>query len=240
MEKRFESVGRSGVAYEILNYDNKIETWQARGNYLSAQISEYQCYDDGLVRHSPPCLVYGDNIIDCMASLALFAWERRTDADLMHLIDSIWPSDIYADRIDFALSVKVNPDKRRYYNMNDLKISSSEKLQYDTRWALIPDWATGSFEATCKLLVPQYADGLTKFYHYNQLRNYKGVYGNIDGCLIGLTVETYGSEVNMLSGAFHALDSLVKAERATRQAERSVSSLRHNIENTKRLETAAV
>jgi hypothetical protein len=239
METRFQSIGRSGIAYEILNYDQRIETWQARNGYLSAQVAEYQCYDDGLVRHSPPCLVYGDNIIDCMSSLALHAWENRTDQNLMHLIDSIWPSDIYADRIDFALSVKANPDKRRYYNIGDLKVSSSEKLQYDTRWALIPDWANGNFEATCRLLVPQYADGLSKFYYYNQLRDYKGVYGNIDGCLIGLTCETYGAEVNVLTGAFRAVDSLVKAERATRYAERSIESLRHNIENAKRLETAA-
>lgn len=239
MDYRFASLKRDGIAYELLTYDSKVENWRTRGNYLSAQIVEYDCYNDGQVKHSPSRLVYGENIVDCLASLAVFVGANQKDAGIVNLVESIWPHDIYGQKIDFAASVKYNIDKRRFYNLNDLKLGSSEKLQYDKRWEVVPFWADGSLDSVCRLLVPAYMSALDRFYHYHQFRDHLAGYGNIPGCLIDLPGEAYEAPVQNATTALHIIDCLVKAERLRQGAERSLASLEHNMTREVATEQAA-
>lgn len=233
METRFKSLNRDGIAYELLTYSNEIETWNCTKGFLSARIAEYQCFNDGMVQHSPHCLIYGDNIVDCLVSMAFFVNDNKNDNDLMKLVSDVWPTDIYKDKIDFARSIKFNPDKRKFYSITELKTSTSEKMQYDKRYELIPEWADGSIDCLCRMLIPSFSNGLEKFYYYDQLRHLPNMWGNIEGCLIGLTGKTYEYTSVTAENALHILTYFVGAYRLQQQAVRSMECLIHNMESRK-------
>jgi len=227
METRFKSLKRTGVAYELLNWENRMDNYKYPGTHLSGNIAEYQCYDDGLVRHSGWGMVCVDNMLDCLASLAVFMIENHSEA-LMKMVSGFWPTEIYHKDIDFAMTVKFREGKRSFCNMGDQKLSTSEKLQHDKRWMEVPSYATGNLDSVLNLLVKSYSDALERLAMYIQVRSYifdkTGWLQNVEGHFIG----NRDDDINNLHAAMSTITGLVDAQRRIESAGRSLDCLRHN------------
>ncbi len=229
MITRFPSQGRNGVAYCLLGYADRLDTFRVRAGYLSDQIGEYMCYDDGIVQHSPTSFVYGENVVDCLVSLAIFIHENK-NTELLKELESFWPTDLSAENIDFAASLTFCSNKTRYYNLSTRKVSASEKYRWDKRWAVVPEWANGSLESVCMLLLPDYWNGLQRFYFYNNIRRHMGAgRGYIDGCMCGIPGQAFDAPTQNATSAFSIIDAVVRAYRLCQTADRSMESLRYNL-----------
>jgi hypothetical protein len=232
MDGRFKSIGRSGVGYEILSYKDKFDGSRAH-RFISEQIGEYETYGDGITKHSGSWMAHTDNILDCIASLAIFAMDHKDDEEFKSWLTSFWPRPVDEKSIDFALTVKFDEKKTKYYNLQERKISSSEKLQYDKRWSEIPQWCVGNLESVLRLIVPDYYhDALTLFYYYTEVRSYLAQkldwYDSVDGYFIGWQ-PTDNYQSMQLQSAFYVINSIVKSWQYADNAQRSLDCLKHNL-----------
>ncbi|MCJ7747910.1 MAG: hypothetical protein MUP27_09205 [Desulfobacterales bacterium] len=226
---RFKSLTRNGVAYEV-NPNRGFEFNRDPHNYIHEKIKEYLTYGDGLTIHSPPTIVLKDYIVDFLASLGSYILNNPIHflVNGMEILESIWTHNLYNKDIDFALSIKFNPEKKQFYSFQEKKISSSKSKQYDKRWEEIKEWNDGSLNAGLNLLQKSFWNCLETFSAYEDIRNrfsdmqdWSG--GHIDGYGIG-----YTGEYTDLEYGFKVIDRLVKAYREIDQAKRTFECLDNN------------
>lgn len=225
----FASLTRSDVAYAVEKAesfrDNGYYKWPS--HYLQSEIVEFPTYDDGLTQHGCCSSVAVENFVDCLASMARYLFHHPED---MEQVENIWPNRDYKKDIAFAASIKYDAEKTRYYSMQEMKVSASDKKRHDRRYEMVPEWADGSLQSIFRLLTLDwsYQGVITRFDLYRQIKDYvldlNGWFGpGIDGHGIGSSEDMYS-----LNDSFSAVRLQVEAYRKMYHAKRVYECLMNN------------
>ena len=174
MIRKFPSLGHPkefGYAYDSEAWNNR-----GQGTPLHVHFRMYQTYGDGLCQHSGDWAVTTEHVADYLVSLttALLADEelaekvyytilQRPRTDLIEFAASI----VYSDKAD-----KTGRQVRRYYSLEEVKISSSPSKQHDKRYQEIESRHDGSAESIFRILLPEYADGLMRLTYAEAIREW--------------------------------------------------------------------
>ncbi len=198
--------------------------------FLGPRFAEYDTYGDGLTQHGYQYPVVADNVVDFLISLGKYMLDTPTAADeLRKTFD--WPEHLNKKRIEFALSVKYDENKTRYYSMSEQKVSASPKLEWDKRYERVPTWADGSLESAFRLLPKQSA--LEHLRTYLDIREYLFERDNwcdtMEGYGIGLDNDANGNKFSNLHSAFIVIDNMVRAAQLLDHARGSFDCLTHNM-----------
>lgn len=170
---RFPSIARPDYAYEIHS-----EYEYRRNATFSSHISEFQTLGDGMTQHSPCSGISIENWLDASVSLAS-AMAANPDPAFHGLVADIFPLTPARKNMEFAFSVKFIENKRRFFSVREQKISVSEKLQYDTRYAEIHEETNGTTLSAFRILSKGIGcDGLTRLQLLEILREYSDERGN--------------------------------------------------------------
>lgn len=112
------------------------EWWQQRGdNPLSMNIIQFQTYGDGTTQHSGAWMPQVGSVVDVCLSAAGAIMANPEDAAWRSL--TLHDIRIRKENLEFAMSVLYEEGKRRYYSLDQRKISASESKRHDKRWNLI-------------------------------------------------------------------------------------------------------
>ena len=153
-------------------YDS--EAWDTNTRFcLSRHFQQFETYGDGLTQHSGEWTVQVEFLADYLASLATYIMANpgeETDKLLQHVSYDVTrrPADA---SIAFAASAKFKAKSdtepwekhRRWFSVQEKKISASESKRYDKRYTEVEKQHDGSPDAIYRMLIPEYADGL-EFY----------------------------------------------------------------------------
>jgi hypothetical protein len=165
MYRRFVSIqhpDKFGYTYESDAYDSHAQ--------VDYHFRMFETYGDGTIQHSRDWSITREFMADYLGSIAQAMLAPRSEGDMWdaELIESL----VYTfaattgDRaINFAASVVYKESdgsytKRRYYSMQDQKISSSHSKEHDKRYEAIQDWMDGSGEAIYRLLIGDFPRAL--------------------------------------------------------------------------------
>jgi len=232
----------NAVAFE---FSDREHGWAERGQSVIDCIREYPTYNDGLVKHGNSYKVQPENFVDCLVSVydyltaGINGDTPVTRADELKRIESSWPHSYTFDtkKIAFFASLKYVDGKRRFYEKDEMKVSSAESKQYDRRWNEIPSWADGTFDATWRFMrehVNVY-DTVQQFALFEAVKEW---YDNNHGYGFAKTYERNGigtdTPYNDIAAAFRIMDSLVTAFRGKEKAKRSRESLQWNLIDSKK------
>ena len=138
---KFASLVRPSYRYRLYSdyAANPAYNWRNTGS-LSDNLSMYDTMGDGETQHTPDCLVQTADICDVLGSLAQSLHRIPLDTCGNEDGDNKWlrrfwsverPSDA---QIQFVLSLKYNPQKDTYINVNESKKSFSREKSFDKRW----------------------------------------------------------------------------------------------------------
>ena len=135
----FSSIARPTWRYRLYEKsdDNPGYDWRRSWGSISDHLSQYDTMGDGETQHSPDCLVQNEDFCDVVASLVENLHRIPVDMEQMPgWLRWFWRTDCVAsdEQIRFALSLKFDERKTTYYNLSELKKSSSSDKRYDKRW----------------------------------------------------------------------------------------------------------
>ena len=115
---------------------------------------QYQTFGDGTLQHSEKFAVSTDPelFIEPLELLAEWCCDHWREVEDGTESLSIWHSYYYEANVKFAMSVKYVEGRRLYYSFDKRKVSSSEKLQHDKRYEVVPEWADGTPKSAFSLI----------------------------------------------------------------------------------------
>lgn len=209
------------------------------GRPLDDHAGYYLTYGDATVQHSHESAVQMDQWLDYLASLAKHLREYPDD---VRTIESGWPrANFGRDKLAFARSVVFKEGKRRWYSVNEQKISASDSKRHDKRWEEVPEWADGGLVACYRMLVATYASSLERYavaalikdyfneesvlYHVSDVLSTCGVLTKND---LGEAIDVKGREAFLYADVYRAVDYFVQAHRMHEAAVRSLDCLENN------------
>jgi hypothetical protein len=177
MLRKFASLkepAKYGYAFDTDCYDSTA--------FFSDKLRMFETYGDGLCQHSREWAVQVESLADYLASLAT-AMLAGDEELIKH---ARWEFREHTDvaAIEFAASVVFKPVKRedgqpltyektrRYYSMEERKISAAPAKEYDKRYQRIESWCDGSVEAIYRMIIPQYAKGMEFYAYADAIRNW--------------------------------------------------------------------
>jgi hypothetical protein len=162
-----------GYAFDSDVYDSKA--------FFSDKFRQFDTFGDGLCQHSRDWSVQVDFMADYMASLAT---AMLSDQELVTHARWEFLHDPEVRDIEFAASVVFKPVKdangadlgyektRRYYSLEELKISAVSAKEYDKRYVRVESWCDGSPEAIYRMLVREYDSGMGYYAVADAIRNW--------------------------------------------------------------------
>ena len=233
-------------AYTIHNSSYDLNTF-GNHHFLADWAGRYDTYGDGMVQHSPEYPAMDEDFGDYCGSLAVFILEGGTDAEkaLEMLSQTLWWGHTNQADIQFAMTVKHDEKKRRWYSKQERKISSADSKRNDRRWEEIAEWMDGTMPAVFRFCLPDYhmgfldrwasADMVVDTYSAE-----KGYHGNVRDLLElndNLRDKTRKED---WSQAFSALTQLRESARAKDSAQRVLSCWQHNAVPKPETETVEV
>ena len=248
MIKRFPSLkdpAKYGYSFDTDNYDSRA--------FFSDKFRQYETYGDGLCQHSGDWSIQVEFLADYLASLAT---AMLTDEELLSYARWEFRADVNREKIEFAASVvfksakKLSGDdtgyekNRRYYSVEERKVSSTPAKQYDKRYQQVEQWCDGSAEAIYRILVPEYAKGMDYYAYADAIRTW---------CLDNSTRPYYGGlpaqflkwfdgdsgKARDLRYAWNACKALFAAREARDEAETALKNLHWPVEQPAEVSSAA-
>ena len=177
MRTKFPSLkepARFGYAFDTEEYDHRA--------FFSSKFRQYETYGDGLTQHSGDWSVQVEFLADYLASLATAM--LAGDEELISHARWEFRADCSVEKIEFAASVvfkmALRPDgqetgyekTRRYFSVEERKVSSSPAKKYDKRYKEVESWCDGSAEAIYRMLIPEYAKGMEFYAYADAIRNW--------------------------------------------------------------------
>ncbi len=162
----FASIAEPNRRYTAHSYraDWK-DHYRSADRHVADWVGWFDTLGDGNTQHTPEVPVPCDWLGDYTASLAAYLIDAHEE-DVAMVAATFYRSTIDLATIRFAASVKYNPDKRRWYSMDERKISAADSRRHDRRWKEVPTWADGQAEAVVSLLCdafPRY-DLIDRYY----------------------------------------------------------------------------
>lgn len=233
MHKRFQSINHP----EQFGYAYDSEQWIGNGQ-VDPTFRQYKTYGDNLTQHSGDWGVTTEFMADYCLSLAAAMVDDQELSDKLEYIFRRGPS--VAD-IEFAASVRFKPSdddysKRRYFSLDEKKISSSSAKEHDKRYTLITKYHDGSPEAIYRLLTPEYSSGLTKYLYATAIRDWvltqKGMYMDFAADFLkfwGNTDRTDTPKSRELRDAVDSVQAICQSWMLRRQVERHLENSRRNL-----------
>lgn len=121
-------------------------------------VKQYDTYGDSDCQHSPAYSAQASNVYDFLLSLLAFLAEptNMTDNEVVEFLQ--WEIghrmvNLTVKQAEFLKTVihkESTPEKsfdRRYFSLEEMKVSSADSKRHDKRWFVIPDWANGDVNA---------------------------------------------------------------------------------------------
>ena len=207
-------------------YHTSYALWQYAG--------KYQTMGDGLTAHTRTVACTAYDMDDYCASLATFLlanFANFTD-DEKEQIAYCWTHGPGERDIEFALSVKYNPDKRQWFSKDERKVSKSASKQHDKRWNEVDEWMDGSGESAFRLLRGDALDQwIVTHIRYEAIRDYvirhDGWMENVKSRIWENMPEPKPAET--LFSSFCALNSTMEMIRANVCAHRQLESRQRQV-----------
>lgn len=108
--------------------------------FLHGAAGYYATFGDGETAHTPTSAVPVSLFTDYCISLATHLLANPEESFSCYHVRCEVPETV----IRFLATVRHLNDKRQWFSMSGLKVSSSESKQHDKRWTEVPTWADGS------------------------------------------------------------------------------------------------
>jgi hypothetical protein len=152
------------------------DAWDSKA-IIDARLRMFSTYGDGLTQHSGDWSVQIDFLTDYLASLATAMIELPASDKLIQDCTYAITRSPSVDRIAFAASVIYKESdsswaKRRYYSLDEQKISGAQSKQYDKRYHQIESWMDGEPEAIYRLLTTEHMYCLERYTTATAIRNW--------------------------------------------------------------------
>lgn len=228
----FPSISNLGLCYRF--HTSSMDLWDSGYNtagLLSYHFGRFDTYGDGTCQHSHEIATSYQDFEDCLISLAEFMLEHREAAETIHY-SAVWNTPPSDNQIRFALSLKHDPAKVRYYCYTDCKVSSSASKRYDRRWEEIPSWADGSVVSAFSILARKDAEALYRFALYHRIRQYVSEHvadvWNGETPAIYLKFTDDQEKARRCNLAFETADIIIKSYRDLGYAKHWLDSYRRN------------
>lgn len=171
MFRKFASIAHGkqhGYAYDS-------QAWDARAP-IESHFRMFDTYGDGLVQHSPDYSVQVEYLADYLASLAA---AMLTDDELAQSLVFTFARRPSVKQIEFAASIvyKAPAEKdwnksRRWFSVQEMKVSKAPAKQYDKRYEEVRDIHDGSPSAIYRMVLPEYASGLERYLYADAIREW--------------------------------------------------------------------
>ena len=244
----FKSLAQSHVRYTWYRhgYDSPVADYRGHNSRLGDNCGWYDTHGDGECQHSPEYAVAIDGATDYFASL-LSHLANATPNDRHDMLDAIaydWPNMEHRDRKSFVFAIGLKykeGGKTQYFNMEDLKTSTSHNKQYDKRWNVVAQYHDGSPESAFRLLsnygclLHRYAvmrrlaevwrEEMEQTIAYLDCGTIAGMFPATDDCD---ERAKYRRNANNLANAFDGIDMFVKSWRYSEYAIRHESCQQTN------------
>lgn len=122
------------------NSGNVFRDWYANSrSYISPQIGYYETYGDGMVQHAPTFCAPLGMWTDALTSLASYITTH----------DDVPPSSydhhsVARDYVELYARLRYKFDKRQWYNLSTLKVTSDSRMAKLRAWEIVPAWIDGT------------------------------------------------------------------------------------------------
>lgn len=154
----FPSIKNPNIRY-VMGKDIWSDYWNSRHVALHPSLSKYDTMGDGDTAHTPNVPVLMEDLEDFSASFVEHVETRPLPAGMgeRDFIDFLrryfTPPFVTDSQLRFFARLRPSKDgwKKRYFNADLLKTSTSPQKKHDRRWEVVPDWADGSTEAVMQL-----------------------------------------------------------------------------------------
>jgi hypothetical protein len=215
-------------------YDS--EAWTSKAP-IDVHFRMYETYGDGACQHSGDWAITTEHFADYLISLTA---AMLADSELADALSYRLSSGVSREEIEFCASIvfkareegAMYEKKTRYYSVAERKTSSTPTKQYDTRYKRIEPWNDGTAEAIYRMLIPEWADGLTMFAMARSIREWalkaEGQYMQLVGLFLKWT-ET-SDEAREMYHSFDAAREVAESYRLRASAESQVENCRRNVE----------
>lgn len=114
---------------------------------LATHVRQFDTYGDGDTQHSLAYTAPVSNAYDFLLSvLAVLGDDTQCDQETVEFLkwELGFPMRKMKDEeAAFLRSIRHDAEKRRWFSLEDKKVSASESKRYDKRWFEVPDWADG-------------------------------------------------------------------------------------------------
>jgi hypothetical protein len=232
-------------------HDNSYDldhSYRTNTNHLADWAGRFDTYGDGITQHSPEYPALIEDFPDYCGSLASFIMAGGQNAEIAakYLADCAWWNCTSTQFVRFAITVKYDENKRRYFSKDAQKTSTSDAKRHDRRWEEIPSWANGGIESVYKLALPDF--GLAFLARYATADFVRDTYAEETGGWAGRIPELLGMDEHQKklwhdedwSQAFSSINQIRIAYRYMDASRRTLECWKNNaIDNKKQLESNA-
>ena len=141
----------------------------------SGYFRAYKTFGDGETQHSGDWSVGTDALADYLTSLTQAM--LKDDALALSAVSALTMEPSLA-AIQFAASLICKPSdldggiKRRFWSLEQLRVSSSASKQHDKRYVAFAEWMDGSPKAILRILTPDYASPFLSYCYVEAVRNW--------------------------------------------------------------------
>jgi hypothetical protein len=237
MEYRIPSLlNADKLAYVVHTTYSDLWDMTRRSECLAEWAGKYETLGDGMVQHAPEYPCKPADMGDFLASVVAYGLDpaNRDAGDMLLAIARQWnPGQLGRDDIAFAATVKHNPEKKTYYNIDARKVSAAESRKHDRRWVEVCEWMNGGIASVFGIL----NENKVAYPTLDAMGRYEricAVLGEINGIYYGQPVEFMrdrGAGLgDFANGAYVAFSNLVESARSRDTARRMLENWSRNVE----------
>jgi hypothetical protein len=177
MFRKFASVSTDQHAYAIDS-----TKWEDT-HVPSPKFRMFSTYGDRLIQHSGDHAVPVEFLPDFLISLAADLQKLHDGCDATarmeyaREVQYILADVPCRDALEFAASVVFKEsdklsDKTRFVSVKQRKIGSRKAKQFDSRYTELSAWMDGGMKSIYRLLISEYACGITRYAYFRKIREF--------------------------------------------------------------------
>jgi hypothetical protein len=140
---------RTAFKFHTSSSDLFDQAYHASGMILSNHAGWFETYGDGTVQHSSEMVCGAERCQEWCLSFADYLVKNFTQIELSAV--PLGLPVVAPEKVRFLCSLRYRDDKRQFYNLSDLKVSSSDSKRYDKRWLQVPAFADERLDSAIKM-----------------------------------------------------------------------------------------
>jgi hypothetical protein len=239
MFTKFKSLAGTEFAYA---WDT--QAWDMNAP-LEAHFRQFYVYNDGLTAHSESWSVQVEYLTDFLASLSEAC---LTNDELAKDVLFTIHRRPRLEEIEFAASViykePANWNKRKFFSAKEMKISGNQDKEHDKRYEEVKDWCDGSPKAIFRILIGEYASGMTKYSYAEAIREWAlkqpNMYMEMAAEFLGwFKGDDQREKARALRDAYEACYNITESYRLRHAAESGVANYKRRIEQKRFVDCTA-